>query len=211
MTNMKTGTITSAIIFFALTTGNFSHAALDTFSFVYVRTDSVRGECLIGIQNEPWVAVGADCRLLESDTDASSGFATLDIEEISAFDLYDYPHDDYTTYKWNTLKALQTSEEKIYCNVFGGGIDGGHLGIITFGQLINPENRLDRPGIQRCKNGPPAIEYEVYWQPLCWGTYDVVLSLNAVFESGAISYRIAASESPSTPWLCWAIAVFGGE
>ncbi len=53
---------------------------------------------------------------------------------------------------------------------------------------------------------PSEPEYQVYWQSSCWGGWDWAFTLDQVFSSGGLSYRPSASQ-----WICWFIAVIGGE
>jgi len=59
---------------------------------------------------------------------------------------------------------------------------------------------------------PPAPRetYKVYWQPNCIGGYTEYASLNIALNDGGVSYRVASSTGTSN-FLCWFIAVIGGE
>ena len=166
----------------------------------------MRGECTFGIIDEPWAAINSDC-FTEVRNEAGE-FDLVSQTGISGFDL-GHPHDEYHSFTWNSWSLNAPVSEELYCQSFGLlDLASPPLNFVQAGHYSDPDENDVIPGAYSCKFSPaPVDKFDVYWLPMCWGSVSTVYSLAAVFESGGISYR--AEGEPT--WVCWAVAVIGGE
>ena len=167
-----------------------STAAVDIFPNIYFSSDKIRGECVIGLQNEPYLAMNADCKTV---TATPAGAATLAIEPISAFQFDQYPHDEYTTYTWGTVWEGTPDSTHMYCQVFGSNLPG-ESPIIQLGDANGSE---EVEGTLRCKISPEFLK--VYTVENCIGSFNIVIGLPSIIPGLHLSYSFATSGATCFP------------
>jgi hypothetical protein len=191
------------ILIIVMIPSQFALAAYEIVPSIFVHTNRVSSQCFFGIINEPYSAINADCKI--SVLAPSSLIAQIAFEPISGFDM-GYPHDEFHSWTWPLVWDGTPLKPATYCTNFGNGTLGVET-TIDLGHHSDANQNMTVKGKRKCFITQELEEFKVWWQPFCWGVSETVFGISAVNESFGISYRAASEPN----WVCWFIAVIGGE
>ena len=156
----------------------FAFAAIDMFPNLFLRSNSIAGECIFGIDDfEPFAAMNSACETVKL---SPSGPLRLAYEPISAFQL-GWPRTGFEQWRWDT-EYVGVPGPDFYCQIFGISILDDPP-IVELGHHSDPNENDTRPGVQRCKTQALLPQYDIWRTTVfCFGPPDDrVVGFAAVF------------------------------